>query len=259
MEVIGLNEGMKRVLGSIVVAAVVMLATVTPARAHQPVTLGASSATAGRSPILVDGTISFAVYTNFSKGNETRNVRFMLEAGETIKVEYLILDRAPERNLKPNQLPRVAITGPTGRVIELPVRERTPFYEPFGGQNYFYLSRINMPGQPGIYTVTMKSRVKSGLVLAVGSKEVRGDVLTVGMKASTCPARLSSESEISKDRADQLIGMTERASKACALANRWGYRVGERDGEPFAVTMDYRPDRVTVVVKSDRVTAVTVG
>ena len=60
-------------------------------------------------------------------------------------------------------------------------------------------------------------------------------------------------------RAFDFIGMSERGAKACALANRWGFRVGERDGEQLAVTMDYRPDRVTVSVKADRVTAITVG
>ena len=221
--------------------------------------LGASSATASRSPILVDGTVSFAVYTNFGKGNQTRNVRFVLDEGDTLKAEYLILDKAPERGLKKTQLPRVAITSPSGRVIELPIRERTPFYEPFGGQNYFFLSRVSMPGEPGVYTVTMKSRVKSDIVLAIGAREVRGDVLSVGTKAGTCPARIANEAEITKARADQLVGMSEQAASSCAIANGWGFRVGERDGEQFAVTMDYRPNRVTVTVKSDKVTSVVVG
>ena len=250
---------MKRVLGSVAVSATILLAAVAPAHAHQPVTLGASSATASRSPILVDGTISFAVYANFSKGNLTRNIRFVLDEGDTLKAEYLILDKAPERGLKKAQLPRVAITSPSGRVIELPIRERTPFFEPFGGQNYFFLSRINLPGEPGVYTVTMKSRVKSDIVVAIGAKEVRGDVLNVGTKAGTCPAKIANEAEITKARADQLVGMSENAASSCAIANGWGFRVGERDGEQFAVTMDYRPNRVTVSVKSDKVTAVVVG
>ena len=250
---------MKRVLSSLTIAAAVLLSGVTPAHAHQPVTLGSSSATASRSPILVDGTISFAVYTNFSKGNLTRNIRFVLGEGDTLKAEYLILDKAPERSLKKTQLPRVAITSPSGRVIELPVRERTAFFEPFGGKNYFYLSRVSMPGEPGVYTVTMKSRVKSDIVLAIGAKEVRGDVLNVGTKAGTCPAKIANEAEITKVRADQLVGMSEQAASSCAIANGWGFRVGERDGEQFAVTMDYRPNRVTVAVKSDLVTQVNVG
>jgi hypothetical protein len=35
--------------------------------------------------------------------------------------------------------------------------------------------------------------------------------------------------------------------------------VGGRDGESFALTMDYSMQRVTVEVKDDRVTAITVG
>ena len=254
-----MNWIMKRVFGSFAIAVAIATLAPVPAAAHQPVTLGSTSATASRSPILVDGTISFAVYTNFSKGNQTRNVRFVLGEGDTLKAEYLILDKAPERNLKKTQLPRVAITSPSGRVIELPVRERTAFFEPFGGQNYFFLSRISMPGEPGVYTVTMKSRVKSDIVVAIGAKEVRGEVLNVGTKSGTCPARILNEAEITKARAEQLVGMSEQAASSCAIANGWGFRVGERDGEQFAVTMDYRTNRVTVVVKSNRVTQITVG
>ena len=53
--------------------------------------------------------------------------------------------------------------------------------------------------------------------------------------------------------------MKESGAEVCATANRWLYRVGERDGEPFAVTMEYRPNRVTVSVRSGTISAVTVG
>lgn len=250
---------MKRFPAVVVLAVSMLVGAAAPASAHQPVTLGTASASAGRSPILVDGTVSFAVYAKFSTGNQTRNIRFVLDEGDTLKAEYLILDKSPERGLKKAQLPRVAITSPSGRVIELPVRERTPFFEPFGGKNYFFLSRVNMPGEPGVYTVTMKSRVKSDIVVAIGAREVRGEVINVGNKAGTCPAQIATEAEISTPRAKQLVGMSERAASSCAIANGWGFRVGERDGEQFAVTMDYRPDRVTVAVKSNRVVSVTVG
>ena len=53
--------------------------------------------------------------------------------------------------------------------------------------------------------------------------------------------------------------MSERAAEVCAAANGWLYRVGERDGEQFAVTLDYRSNRVTVSVASAMITRVDIG
>ena len=64
---------------------------------------------------------------------------------------------------------------------------------------------------------------------------------------------------ITQERADMLIGFTESDAEACAARLGWAFRVGERDGESFAVTADYRQQRVTVSVTNDLVTAVAVG
>ena len=248
---------MKRFMVALLVCGFALVAS--PASAHQPVTLTSTSANVARSPILVDGTVSFAVYANFAKAKQTQHIRFVLDKGDTLKADYLILDKVPERTLKQSQLPRVVITAPSGRVFQMSIRERTTFFEPFGGKTYFYLSRLAAPAEPGVYTVTMTSRAKSDIVVAIGSRETRGEVLSVGTRAGTCPATLSPEATITQARADQLISMTEDAAHSCATANRWGFRVGERDGESFPVTMDYRPDRVTVSVTAGRVTAVVVG
>jgi len=45
----------------------------------------------------------------------------------------------------------------------------------------------------------------------------------------------------------------------CAAASGWMYRVGERDGEQFALTRDYRTNRVTVSVTSGTISAIAVG
>ena len=65
--------------------------------------------------------------------------------------------------------------------------------------------------------------------------------------------------EISEKRASQLVGLSERASELCADINGWGYRVVQRDGEDFAVTLDYRSNRINVKIKDDAVIEVTVG
>jgi hypothetical protein len=53
--------------------------------------------------------------------------------------------------------------------------------------------------------------------------------------------------------------MREDVAKLCAESNGWGYRVGERDGEFFALTKDYRIDRITVAIKNGVITDVIVG
>jgi len=191
------------------VALALLFSASAPAHAHFPVSLNSSHNTISKSPVLIDGTISFAVYADFTKAKEQRHVRFALKSGDELNVEYLIVDAAPTNKLKKSQLPSVIVTSPSGKKISLPIKERTPFFEPYGKKNYFYLARLS--------------------------------------------------EEISESRALQLIGMKESGAEVCAAANRWLYRVGERDGEPFAVTMDYRPNRVTVSVRSGTISAVTVG
>ena len=230
-----------------------------PAAAHQPVNLTTTHARPERSPILVDGSVSFAVTAAFTKAKQSRYFRFVLAEGDQLKADYLILDKLPERKLRQNQLPQVRITSPSGRVIYLAVNERTPFFEPFTRENYFFLSRINRPAEPGVYTVKVTSRVKSAALVAVGAKEVRGEVLIVGEQAGTCPVRVSNEIEITDARAKQLVGMSERGATACAAVNAWLVRVADRDGEPQPLTKDYRRNRVNLTVVDDRVTDVYVG
>ncbi len=64
---------------------------------------------------------------------------------------------------------------------------------------------------------------------------------------------------ITQERADKLIGFTESDAESCAASLGWAFRVGERDGEGFALTADYSQQRVTVSVTDDLVTAVAVG
>lgn len=230
-----------------------------PANAHFPVTLSNSHAKLSQSPILVDGTISFAVYADFSKAQEKKYFRFALRAKEELNLEYLILDQAPSNRLKTTQLPTVVVTTPSGKKITLSIKERTPFFEPFGKKKYLYLSRLSQQGEAGTYSVSMTAKARSSIVVAVGRTEVRGEVLQVGTPQGECPKPISQESEITLARASQLIGMSERAAEVCSSVLKWSFRVGERDGEPFAVTMDYRSDRVTVSVQDGTISSVTVG
>jgi hypothetical protein len=55
--------------------------------------------------------------------------------------------------------------------------ERTEFYEPYGRTTYLYLSRISQEAEPGIYNFVATSRAKAEITIAVGEKEIPGEVL----------------------------------------------------------------------------------
>ena len=230
-----------------------------PSHAHFPVTLTSAHKNVGTSPILIDGTISFAVYANFAKAKDERFVRFALKNGEELNLEYLIVDQSPTNKLKNSQLPTVVVTSPSGKNINLSIKERTPFFEPFGKKNYFYLSRLTQKGEAGIYSVRATAKTRASIVVAIGRTETRGDVLNTGTAKGDCPVTIAKEETITESRGSQLMGMTEEAAEVCAAANSWLYRVGERDGEQFALTRDYRTNRVTVSVVSGTISSVAIG
>ena len=81
-----------------------------------------------------------------------------------------------------------------------------------------------------------------------------------GSTTAECPAVDQADATaITQERADMLIGFTESDAESCATSLGWEFRVGERDGEGFALTADYSQQRVTVSVTNDLVTAVAVG
>ena len=92
-----------------------------------------------------------------------------------------------------------------------------------------------------------------------GGKLIWNSGVTV-LRAGVCPAvSAADKKEISKARAATLITMTEADSVVCSEKLGWTWRIGQRDDEMFAVTKDYRPDRVTVTVMNGLVTEVLVG
>lgn len=149
----------------------------TSAHAHQPVELLATDTTAAKGPLLVDGTISFAVRAAFSKAGEKKGFRAAFAQGDGLSVEYLIVDKKPENTLRPTQLPTLVMTSPKGRSLTLKFTERTKFFEPYGGVNYFYLARYQAVAEAGEYSFLMTAKKKASITVAVGVKEIPGEVL----------------------------------------------------------------------------------
>lgn len=83
----------------------------------------------------------------------------------------------------------------------------------------------------------------------------------VSLKQGVCPPMVKADKDpgITQVRANTLITMNESDAQMCAMDLEWQYRVGQRDEEMFALTRDYRTDRVTVTVMSGFITKVDVG
>ena len=158
----------------------------TSAHAHQPVVLLNTDTTAAKGPLLLDGTVSFAVRASFIKAGEKKAFRADLNAGDALAVQYLIVDKKPENTLKNTLLPQLVVTSPSGKSITLKFTERTKFYEPFGKTNYLYLSRYNATADAGTYSFTLTARAKSSVTIAVGEREVPGEVIR-GIRPTATP------------------------------------------------------------------------
>jgi len=149
----------------------------TSAQAHQPVVLLNTDTTAAKGPLLLDGTVSFAIRASFTKAGEKKAFRADFNAGDALAVQYLIVDKKPESALKNTLLPQLVVTSPSGKALTIKFTERTKFYEPFGKTNYLYLSRYSATSEAGTYSFTLTARAKSSVTIAVGEREVPGEVI----------------------------------------------------------------------------------
>ena len=161
----------------VLLIALMLPLSILPAQAHQPVVLLGSDSTAARGPLLEDGTVSFAITASFAKAGERKGFRANFKAGDNLEVQYLIIDRRPENKLKNNQLPTLVITSPAGKRTTLSFTERTKFFEPYGKTNYLYLSRLSEIAEVGTYSFLITARAKSAITVAVGDREVPGNVI----------------------------------------------------------------------------------
>lgn len=154
-----------------------LVLTSTSALAHQPVRLTSADRTPATGPLLVDGTVSFAVYATVREGS-SRGFRVGMRQGERLEIQLLIPDRAPANRLATQDLPLVTVIDPAGRRTTLVIDERTPFYEPYSGTSYLYLARLSQVARAGTYQVivTGRDQAKVPVVIGVGYREVPGAV-----------------------------------------------------------------------------------
>lgn len=112
---------------------------------------------------------------------------------------------------------------------------------------------------------TSTSAGKKFTCIKSGGKLVWNKGVTIkkvaSIKAGVCPPKAPADKDpgITQARANALLTMSETDAEMCSIDLGWEFRVGQRDDEMFALTRDYRIDRVTVTVMGGFVTQVNVG
>lgn len=165
----------RTLIASIALALAATMAT--PASAHQPVFLLPTDTTPNAGPLLVDGTVSFAIRASFTKSGQKQAFRAALKEGDVLEVQYLIIDKKPENALKNSMLPQLVITSPTGKKFTMRFTERTKFLEEYSRTMYLYLGRYAAPAKAGIYQFVATSRARAAITIGVGYQEIPGEVL----------------------------------------------------------------------------------
>ena len=173
------------------VAALVLAFSILPAgsaNAHQPVFLLPTDTTPNAGPLLVDGTVSFAIRASFTKSGQKQAFRAALKEGDSLEIQYLILDKKPESTMRSTLLPQLVITSPTGKKLTMKFTERTKYFEKYSRTTYLYLGRYSAPAEAGIYQFVATSRARAAVTIAVGDKEIPGEVLRGPAPAPAVPA-----------------------------------------------------------------------
>ena len=173
------------------VAALVLAFSILPAgaaNAHQPVFLLPTDTTPNAGPLLVDGTVSFAIRASFTKSGQKQAFRAALKEGDSLEVQYLIVDKKPESTMRSTLLPQLVITSPTGKKLTMKFTERTKYLEKYSRTTYLYLGRYSAPAEAGIYQFVATSRARAAITIAVGDKEIPGEVLRGPAPTAAAPA-----------------------------------------------------------------------
>jgi hypothetical protein len=69
------------------------------------------------------------------------------------------------------------------------LNERTKFYEPYGRTNYLYLGRYSGTAVAGVYNFVITARGRAAITVAVGDKEIPGEVVRGPVPAVTAVAK----------------------------------------------------------------------
>ena len=154
------------------------------ASAHQPLFLGPEHDTPENGPRIMDGTVSFAVYTTLDAPGETRGLRTTFVSGSPLLVELLIPDLEPERTVGVAELPIVSVIAPDGTSTDIESMIGAAFDEPFTGTRYIRIARYESVAIDGTYGVMVSARSAARVTIVVGRDERPGEIDGTGAQGS---------------------------------------------------------------------------
>ena len=157
-----------------VLVALLVLMPASVASAHDPIILTSEQTTPASGPLIVDGTISFALYGSLESSTDTRGFRVQFQEDDPLYLSILIPDLAPENELGNDLLPTLEVLDPTGEVSTFEPTERVTFAEPYTGTNYVQLLEYEGVALGGIYEITIKGKAASRFTVSVGKIEQFG-------------------------------------------------------------------------------------
>ena len=172
-------------------------------------------------------------------------------SSDVVTTEVMPLIDAPEPVVQ-----EISIVGVEEELVTLYGADGSIYLVP----GYTFIAAEDEYGYAGRYTVSAlpdEYMQVSDAVNEVPMTEVPVPDTAVAMP-SVDPA-VDPDMSVAQDVADTVLGMSEAEATKTAEAKGLTVRVGSRDGEDFALTMDYRTDRVTLTVVAGIVTAVTPG
>ena len=169
------SKAMKK---SLLIAAIFLfLLPASLASAHDPIILTSDQRTPTSGPLLVDGTISFAIYGSLDTEGDTRGFRVKFREGDPLYISILIPDLSPENMLNEDLLPVLNVESPDGVTVKLAVTEKVSFPEPFTGTNYVRLTELRGVAVSGIYSITVTGDSSARFTVSVGEKEMFGSTV----------------------------------------------------------------------------------
>lgn len=83
--------------------------------------------------------------------------------------------------------------------------------------------------------------------------------LSVISSDENSPTYMDEVAKLVEETTRDLVGKSEKNVEYCAAFEGLQYRVAARDGEFFALTMDYSPTRINIEIEKEIVTKISVG
>jgi hypothetical protein len=169
-----------------------------------------------------------------------------------VTTEPATSDAAPTLDAPAPEVQEVLIIGVEEELVTLYGADGSIYLVP----GYTFIAAEDEYGYAGRYTVS--ALPDEYMQVADAVNEVPLSIAPETAAPAVDPA-VDPDMSVAQDVADSVVGMSEAEATKTAEAKGLTVRVGSRDGEDFALTMDYRTDRVTLTVIADKVTAATPG